>query len=165
MPQVDALLPEFDHEMAVTRKLLERVPEDRFDWKPHPKSYSLGQLAQHVATIPMWGGVTLNQSEIDIGGSERPPQVDTRSAVLAIFDGHVATTRAALAGKSDAELMAPWALKNSGHVVFSMPKAAVWRSFVMSHLIHHRAQLGVYLRMQDVPLPSTYGPSADENSF
>jgi len=165
MPQVDALLPEFDHEMAVTRKLLERVPEDRFDWKPHPKSYSLGQLAQHVATIPMWGGVTLNQSEIDIGGSERPPQAGTRAAVLAIFDGHVATTRAALAGKSDAELMAPWALKNSGHVVFSMPKAAVWRSFVMSHLIHHRAQLGVYLRMQDVPLPSTYGPSADENSF
>jgi uncharacterized damage-inducible protein DinB len=165
MPLVDALLPEFDHEMTVTRKLLERVPEDRFDWKPHQKSYSLGQLAQHVATLPMWGGVTLSQSEIDVGSHERLPQVDTRSALLALFDGHVATTRAALVGKTDAELMVPWTLKNNGHVVFSMPKAAVWRSFVMSHLIHHRAQLGVYLRMQDVPLPPMYGPTADESAF
>jgi len=163
MPLVDALLPEFDHEMTLTRKLLERVPEDRFDWKPHQKSYSLGQLAQHVATLPMWGGVTLNQSEFDTAGSPRLPPVETRAALLALFDGHVAGARAALSGKTDAELMAPWALKNGGKTVFSMPKASVWRSFVMSHMIHHRAQLGVYLRMQDVPLPSMYGPSADES--
>jgi uncharacterized damage-inducible protein DinB len=165
MPLVDALLPEFDHEMTVTRKLLERVPDDRLAWKPHAKSYSLGQLAQHVATIPMWGSVTLSESEIDIGGTPSPGPAGSRAEILSIFDGHVAKTRAALVGKSDGELMAPWALKRDGHVIFSMPKASVWRSFVMSHLIHHRAQLGVYLRMQDVPLPSSYGPSADEAGF
>jgi uncharacterized damage-inducible protein DinB len=162
MALVEALLPEFDHEMSLTRKILERVPEDRFDWKPHQKSYSLGQLAQHVATIPMWGSVTLNESEIDIGAAERPTPIDSRSALLELFDGHVKGTRAALVGKTDAEFQAPWTLKNSGHVVFSMPKASVWRSFVISHLIHHRAQLGVYLRMQDVALPAMYGPTADE---
>jgi uncharacterized damage-inducible protein DinB len=165
MALIDALLPEFDHEMTVTRKLLERVPEDRFDFKPHPKSYSLGQLAQHLATVPMWGAITINQSELDMGGAQPLPLVTDRSALLALFDGHVAGTRAALVGKSDAELMAPWTLKSSGKTLFSMPKAAVWRSFVMSHLIHHRGQLSVYLRMQDVKLPSMYGPTADENPF
>jgi uncharacterized damage-inducible protein DinB len=165
MSAVEALLSEFDHEMTVTRKLLERVPEDRFEWKPHPKSYSLGQLAQHLATIPMWGIVTLNDTEIDIGASQPPTQLRTRADLLALFDGYVASARTALVSKSDVELKAPWALKRDGHVIFSMPKHGVWRSFVMSHLIHHRAQLGVYLRMQDVPLPSTYGPSADEGGF
>ena len=165
MPIVDSLLPEFDHEMTVTRKLLERVPEDRFDFKPHQKSYSLGQLAQHVATVPMWGAITINQSELDVSGTQSLAPVANRAALLALFDGHVAGTRSALVGKSDAELMAPWTLKAGGKTLFSMPKAAVWRSFVMSHLIHHRGQLSVYLRMQDVPLPSMYGPSADENPF
>lgn len=165
MALVDALLPEFDHEMTVTRKLLERVPEERFGWKPHEKSYTLGQLAQHVATVPMWGAITINQSELDIGGAQQLPTVTNREGLLALFDGHVAGTRAALAGKSDAELMAPWTLKAGGKTLFSMPKAAVWRSFVMSHLIHHRGQLSVYLRIQNVPLPSMYGPSADENPF
>jgi uncharacterized damage-inducible protein DinB len=165
MAIVDALMPEFDHEMSVTRKLLERVPEERFGWKPHEKSYTLGQLAQHVATLPMWGSITINQAELDLGSGQQLPAVTDRAGLLALFDGHVAGARAALTGKSDAELMAPWTLKNSGKTLFSMPKAAVWRSFVMSHLIHHRAQLGVYLRMHDVPLPSVYGPSADEGSL
>jgi len=165
MPLVDALLPEFDHEMTVTRKLLERVPDDKLAWKPHAKSYSLGQLAQHVATIPMWGSVTLTESEIDVGGGQPPQQAQSRADILSLFDDNVTKTRSALVGKSDGELMVPWALKRDGHVIFSMPKASVWRSFVMSHLIHHRAQLGVYLRMQDVPLPSSYGPSADEAGF
>ena len=165
MSLVDALLPEFDHEMTVTRQLLERVPEDRLSWKPHAKSFSLGQLAQHVATVPMWGAVTITQSELDLSGSQPLPEAGTRAALLALFDGHVAGTRAALVGRSDAELMAPWTLKSGGKTIFSMPKAVVWRSFVMSHLIHHRGQLSVYLRMQDVPLPSIYGPSADENPF
>ena len=165
MPMVDALLPEFDHEMTVTRKLLERVPDDKLDWKPHAKSFALGQLAQHVATIPMWGGVTVTQSEIDIGGDQKQPEVRSRAALLEMFDKNVAATRAALSGKSDAELMAPWALKKDGHTLFSMPKAGVWRGFVMSHLIHHRAQLGVYLRMNDIPLPPMYGPTADEATF
>jgi len=116
MPLIDALLPEFDHEMTVTRKLLERVPEDRFDFKPHQKSYSLGQLAQHVATVPMWGAVTINQSELDLGGSQQLAPVANRAELLALFDGHVAGTRAALVGKSDAELMAPWTLKVGGRV-------------------------------------------------
>jgi len=162
MAIVDALLPEFDHEMTVTRKLLERVPEDRLDWKPHPKSFSLGELATHVSTIPMWGSVTVNDEGIDAGAAGRTAALKSRADLLSAFDKHVADTRTALTGKSDAELMAPWTLKNNGQTVFTMPRAAVWRSFVMNHLIHHRAQLSVYLRMQDVPLPSMYGPSADE---
>jgi uncharacterized damage-inducible protein DinB len=164
MPMVDALLPEFDHEMTVTRKLLERVPEDKFDWKPHHRSTALGALAQHVATIPMWGSVTLSQNEIDLGG-DQPRAVRTRAELLSMFDENVKNTRASLVGKSDAEFMMPWALKRNGQTIFSMPKATVWRSFVMNHLIHHRAQLSVYLRQNDVPIPSMYGPSADEGAF
>lgn len=165
MPLVDALLPEFDHEMTTTRKLLERVPDDRRDWKPHARSFSLGQLAEHVATIPSWGLVTLTQSEFDVGGSPPPQEMRARAELLAAFDKQVADTRAALAGRTDAELMAPWALKRNGQVIFSMPKAAVWRSFVVNHLVHHRGQLSVYLRLLDVPVPSIYGPSADEAAF
>jgi len=165
MPLVDALLPEFDHEIAVTRKLLERVPDDKFAWKPHAKSMSLGQLAQHVATIPMWGSVTLTQSELDTSSMARPEEATSRAALLEMFDQNAATTRAALAGRADAEFMAPWTLKQGSQTIFSMPKASVWRGFVMSHLVHHRAQLGVYLRMNDIPVPSMYGPSADEQAF
>jgi uncharacterized damage-inducible protein DinB len=162
VPIVDALLPEFDHEMTTTRKLLERVPEGKFDWKPHARSMSLGSLATHVATIPHWGEITLTQSEIDMGGAGTAELVRSRAELLARFDKNVAGTRSALVGKGDAELMAPWSLKNNGHTMFTMPKAVVWRSFVMNHVIHHRAQLSVYLRMHDVPLPAMYGPSADE---
>jgi uncharacterized damage-inducible protein DinB len=165
MPLIDALLPEFDHEMTTTRKLLERVPDDRRDWKPHVRSFSLGQLAQHVATIPSWGLVTLTQSEFDVGDGAPPEALRARSELLDAFDKHVADTRAALAGKTDAELMAPWSLKRNGQVIFSMPKAAVWRSFVLNHLVHHRGQLSVYLRLLDVPVPPIYGPSADEAAF
>ena len=165
MPLVDALLPEFDHEMTTTRKLLERLPEDRFDWKPHAKSFSLGQLAQHVATIPMWGSMTISQTELDIAGSPPLPAMTTRSEILAAFDQNVRTTRAAIVDKSDAEWMVPWSLKSGAHTIFSIPRAGVWRSFVLNHLVHHRGQLSVYLRMLDVPIPSMYGPSADEQSF
>jgi len=165
MSLVDSLLPEFDHEMSVTRRLLERVADDRFLWKPHDKSYSLGQLAQHVATLPLWGAITIEQAEFDLATQQPLPQVDTRQALLQLFDTHAGAARAALVGRTDAELMVPWTLKTDGKAVFSMPKAAVWRSFVMSHLIHHRAQLSVYLRLQNVPVPSMYGPSADEPAF
>jgi uncharacterized damage-inducible protein DinB len=165
MAIVDFLLPEFDHEMATTRRLLERVPEDRFAWKPHVKSFSLGQLAQHVANLPRWGHITLEQSEFDLAGSGPAPEAETRAAVLAAFDSHVASARAALVGKTDGELMVPWSLKRGDQTMFTMPKASVWRSFVMNHLVHHRGQLSVYLRQQDVPLPSMYGPSADEQAF
>jgi uncharacterized damage-inducible protein DinB len=164
MAIVDTLLPEFDHEMAVTRKLLERVPQDKWEWKPHPRSSTMLQLAHHLARLPILGGFTLNQTELEIN-RELPPEAMTRAELLALFDRHVADTRNALAGKSDAELMALWSLKKDGHTIFAMPKATVWRSFMMSHLIHHRGQLTVYLRMNDVPLPSIYGPSADEGGL
>ena len=165
MPLVDALLPEFDHEMTVTRKLLERVPEDKLAWKPHPKSMALGQLAQHVATIPMWGAMTLNRTELDLGGSQQLAPITSRAGLLSFFDQNVANARAALTGKGDGEMMAAWALKRDGQTIFSMPKAGVWRGFVLSHLIHHRGQLSVYLRINDVLIPSMYGPSADEGVF
>jgi uncharacterized damage-inducible protein DinB len=165
MPLIDALLPEFDHEMAVTRKVLERVPDGQFDWKPHQKSMSLGQLAQHLATIPTWGKVAMSQDSFDMANDQRAGQLPSRAEVLALFDRNVGDARAALVGRGDGEMLAPWALKRGAHTIFSMPKASVWRSFVMNHLIHHRAQLGVYLRMHDIPLPSIYGPSADEGTL
>ena len=162
MGMVDALLPEFDHEMAVTRKLLERVPEDKFDWKPHPKSMSLVELATHVATIPAWGAPTLNQAELDLGGLPPNTAPASRSDLLARFDTHVAETRAALVGRTDAEMMEVWSLKHNGQKIFTMPRAAVWRAFVLNHHVHHRGQLSVYLRLNDVSVPGMYGPSADE---
>ena len=165
MTLVDALLPEFDREMSTARKLLERVPDDKLDWKPHAKSFSLGELASHVATLPSWGFETLTHSEIDIRNDQRPAALASRAEVLSTFDRNTAAVRSALAGKTDAELLAIWTLKRNGKSLFSMPKTTVLRSFVLSHLIHHRGQLSVYLRLLDVPVPSIYGPSADEPSF
>ena len=165
MPLVDTLLPEFDHEMTMTRKVLERVPDDKRDWKPHPKSFALGALATHVANLPTWGSETLNKSEVDVGGMAPLTAFPSTSETLAAFDRNVAATRAALTGKTDAELAGMWSLRRNGKAIFSMPKAAVLRSFVLSHLIHHRAQLTVYLRLLDVPVPAIYGPSADEPAF
>jgi uncharacterized damage-inducible protein DinB len=162
-----ALLGEFDHEMANTRKTLERVPDGKFDWKPHAKSYSMGQLAGHIAFIPHWATVTIEKPEFDVnpaGGAavQRPP-METQAGVLAFFDKGVAEARAALAATNDQKLMTPWSLLNGGKAMFTMPRIAVLRGFVMNHMIHHRAQLGVYLRMNDVPVPAIYGPSADDN--
>ena len=165
MALVDMLLPEFDHEMATTRRLLERVPDDRLSWTPHAKSFTLGQLAQHVATIPMWGTMTLTSNELDLAGGFTNPPAESRAALVKLFDENAGKARSELTGKTDAELMAPWTLKRGADTIFSMPKASVWRSFVMNHLVHHRAQLSVYLRMQDVPLPAMYGPTADEQAF
>jgi uncharacterized damage-inducible protein DinB len=162
MAIAEALLPEFDREMTITRRLLERVPEDKFAWKPHAKSMSLVELATHIATLPGWGTVTLNESEIDMGGQNTNTAATSRADLLARFDKNVSETRAALTGKSDPEMMAPWSLKQNGRRMFTMPKAAVWRGFVLNHLVHHRGQLSVYLRLNDVPVPAMYGPSADE---
>ena len=162
----DALLPEFDTEMASTRKVLERVPVEKADYKPHAKSGSLGWLAWHVADLPHWVVETIHKDELDFAppGAPRPtpPKVDSREKLLASFDQKVAAARAAIAGADDAHLAKSWTLKAGGHTIFTMPRAAVLRSFVMNHLIHHRAQLGVYLRLNDVPVPGMYGPSADE---
>ena len=165
MALADALLPEFDREISITRRLLERVPDDRLSWKPHPKSMSLGGLATHLSNLPWWGEMTLTQSEFDTAANGRQADATSRSQILETFDRNASATRAALSGKSDAEFMAPWALKNGSQTIFSMPKAVVWRSFVLSHLVHHRGQMSVYLRLLDLPVPSIYGPSADEGGL
>ena len=165
----DALLPEFDHEMANTRKTLERVPDDKSDWKPHEKSMAMGGLATHLSNLPTWAVYTIDQDSLDLapGGKPLPPPelAKSQAELLATFDTNVGKARAAIAGASDAELFKPWALMSNGNTILTMPKIAVLRSFVMNHLIHHRAQLGVYLRLNDIPVPSIYGPSADESAF
>lgn len=161
-----SLLPEFDQELASTRKTLERVPEGLPDFRPHPKSMSLGRLAGHLAEMPGWALVTLGQDELDMnppGGSGFSPTVmSSRAELLAKFDQDAANARRVLAGTTDGVMLQNWTLKNGGHVVWTAPRVTVLRSFVMNHMIHHRAQLGVYLRMNDVAVPSIYGPSADE---
>ena len=164
----NALLPEFDNEMANTRKTLERVPDDRFDWKPHEKSTAMGGLAGHLANLPSWGSLTVGSDSFDMAPGGQPlkaPALSSGKEVLAKFDENVAATRAAIAGASDEELFKPWTLLSNGNTLITMPKVAVLRNFVMNHMIHHRAQLGVYLRLNDIPVPSIYGPSADENPF
>jgi uncharacterized damage-inducible protein DinB len=160
----DSLLAEFDHEMAVTRRLLERLPDGKFDWRPHEKSFTLGGLATHLAQIPHWGNAILDQEAYDLAESDgtRADAAHTRAEVLETFDEHVTTLRRSLESKSDAELTAPWALKQRGRVLMSLPRIAALRSFVVHHVIHHRGQLTVYLRLRDVPLPPIYGPTADE---
>jgi uncharacterized damage-inducible protein DinB len=169
MPLSQALLPEFDHEMANTRKTLERIPEDKFGWKPHEKSMLLGRLSNHLAEIPGWVPVTLKENSIDVNppGGEQPKAADlaSRKEILDLFDKNVAAARAAIAAAPDDLWGKPWSLLNAGQTVFTLPKVAVLRGFIMNHSIHHRAQLGVYLRLNDVPVPSIYGPSADEGSF
>lgn len=163
----ESILPELDHEAATTRKLLERVPEADAQWKPHPKSYSLGDLAMHVANIPAWMAVTLQGTEFDVSppgaeGGYKSPKFESKARLLEVFDENLKSARATLAATSDADMMIHWSLKNGGKTMFSMPRAAVVRSFVMNHLIHHRGQLSVYLRLRDIPLPPMYGPTADE---
>jgi len=164
MSIAESLLPEFDREMGLTRRLLERVPDGQFAWKPHEKSMTLGRLAEHLAELPGWAKVSILDAGIDMSVSRPPDYVPpaTRAAVLAMFDKNVTESRTALTGRTDAELMAPWTLKAQGKEIFTMPKAIVLRGFVMNHIIHHRGQMTVYLRLHDVPLPSIYGPSADE---
>jgi uncharacterized damage-inducible protein DinB len=167
MTIAESLLPEFDREMGLTRRVLERVPDGQFAWKPHEKSMTLGRLAEHLAELPQWLAISINEAGIDMS-TRRPPDYtspDTRAAVLAMFDKNVADARTALNGRTDAELMAPWTLKNQGRTLFTMPKVAVVRGFALNHLIHHRGQMTVYLRLQNVALPSIYGPSADESPF
>ena len=162
----ETILGEFDHEMANTRKTLERVPQDKLDWKPHDKSWTIKELATHLANLPSWTVLTLKKDSFDMAPKDGPPpktpEVSTIQEMLEMFDKNVADAHSTIDSTSDAEFMKPWSLLSGGETLFSMPKIAVLRSFVMSHNIHHRAQLGVYLRLNDVPVPAIYGPTADE---
>ncbi len=165
MSIAQSMLPEFDHEIATTRTLLERVPGDKAAWKPHPKSTALGRLSMHIAELPQWVAATLRQTEIDVNPVEGPGFVSTpfesTPAMLAAFDANAKAARAVLETTPDADFFVPWSLKDAGKVTFTMPRVAVLRSFVMNHIVHHRGQLSVYLRLNDVPLPNIYGPTAD----
>jgi uncharacterized damage-inducible protein DinB len=159
----DVMMQEFLHESEITKKLLDRVPEDKLDWKPHEKSMSLGRLATHVAEIPEWTDVIVNNDFFDMAASDYKPTVcKNRTELLEVFEDRVRKFKQVMEGKDDASLMENWQLRQGEHVALELPKAACLRSFILSHIIHHRGQLSVYLRENDVPLPGIYGPSADE---
>ena len=155
-----ALIPEFEQETATTRRVLERVPSDKGDWKPHPKSFSLAHLAQLVAWMPGWLPNMLRQTELNLAASG-PYSRESTATLLELFDRGVHEGREALAGAKDADFAALWSLKHGDRVLASMPRSVVVRQH-FSHMVHHRAQLGVYLRLLDIPVPSMYGPTADE---
>jgi uncharacterized damage-inducible protein DinB len=160
-----ALLPEFDQEMANTRKTLERVPDLKLSWKPHEKSMTMGRLAQHLAELPGWVPLTLEKDSIDMapgGKSYSTPEGKSQKDILALFDKNIEAARKIIDNASDEQLLKTWSLLMNEKTAFTLPRIAVLRSFVMNHLIHHRAQLGVYLRLNDIPVPGVYGPSADE---
>jgi len=159
----DSLLPEFDIEMENTRKVLAQVPEDKFTWKPHEKSFTLQKLAVHVATLPSWLTTTMKTEFLDVKAPFPQFPITNRKDILDLFEMSAAEARKTLIGASNEDFGKPWSLKSGADVVFTMPKVAVIRSFMMNHLIHHRAQLGVYLRLNDVAVPGIYGPSADES--
>lgn len=162
----DGLLSQFGYEIDVTRTLLGRIPEAITGWKPHPKSSSVGDLALHIASIPGWAVPTMTRPELDFappgGPAYTPPVFTSMAATLALLEQNAAEARAAISGRPDSIMMEPWSLKVGGKVLFTQPRIAVMRSFVFSHLIHHRGQMTVYLRLKDIPLPAIYGPTADE---
>lgn len=165
----EALLPEFDQEMASTRRALERVADQTFDWRPHEKSMTMGELASHLVNVPAWTEATLKQDVFDMdspeGESFTTPQAESNEDLLKKFDANVVSAREAIASTSDEDYQRMWTLKAGGNEMLQMPKIAVLRSFIMNHLIHHRGQLTVYLRQNDIPVPAIYGQSADEEGM
>ena len=159
----DAMVQEFLQESATTRKLLERVPVNKLEWKPHEKSMSFGRLASHVSEIPQWGDIIVNQEAFDMGASNYTPMTfDNREELLGSFQKNADNFVEILKGKADEHLFAPWRLKEGEKVLVDLPRVAALRGLILNHIVHHRGQLSVYLRFQNVPLPSIYGPSADE---
>jgi uncharacterized damage-inducible protein DinB len=158
----DTLLAEFDHEMGTTRRVLERVPGAQLGWKPHEKSMTLGGLATHLSNLPNWGTTILSDTSYDLAAG--PPHLSpggSMADILSQFDAAIARTRAAL-DKTDAELGAQWKLMRGDQEMFSLPRTVAFRTFVLYHVVHHRGQLSVYLRLNNVPVPAIYGPTADE---
>lgn len=163
MTAIASLLTEFEHEAQTTRNHLERVPGESFDWRPHEKSFTAGGLASHIVECVAWGESIFGQDELDFDPSSfKPYRADSPADLLETFDARVAECKRALAGCADAALGEPWRLKIMGRVRFEKPRWAVFRDFTLSHIIHHRGQLSVYLRLLNVPVPPSYGPTADE---
>lgn len=166
MSIAQGLAPEFDQEMATTRRLLERLPDDKFGWQPHEKSWTVAQLGSHIVEMLSWGSTTLKETSFDMQppGAEpyKPWVAESTKALLEKFDAGVAENKALISGASDADYMTDWSLLTGGNTLFTMPRVAVMRAFVFNHIIHHRGQLSVYLRLLNIPVPAIYGPSADE---
>jgi uncharacterized damage-inducible protein DinB len=166
MSYAETILPEFDKEMAGTRKVLERIPDDKLDWRAHPRSNTIGWNANHVANLLDWLVLTLTRPSLDVapvgGEPYRFPKLTTTREILDLFDRNVAAAREAITKVKDEELGEPWTLSRAGQPIFTMPRAAVARGVVLNHIIHHRAHLCVYLRLNDIPVPGLYGPSGDE---
>ena len=161
MSIAESLLPEYDHEMASTRKMLEAIPNAQLAFKPHEKCNEMAGLT-HLVTVPGWGAETIKTDSLDFSGYTPPPPVKSREEAIETFDKGVAAARGAIAGASDEAFFQNWTLSGNGQVFFTMPRIAVLRSFVMNHIIHHRAHLGMYLRLCGAKVPGMYGPSADE---
>jgi uncharacterized damage-inducible protein DinB len=161
MNPIDPILMELSHEMATTRRLLERVPDAHLGWKPHVKSMTMARLATHIAEIPGWVSGILDQDGFEIGGDYTPHTAASAAEILAMLDKNVALAEAAIRKQTPERLSAMWRLTKQGKTIVEMPRMGVIRSLLLNHLIHHRGQLSVYLRLKDVPLPSIYGPSAD----
>jgi uncharacterized damage-inducible protein DinB len=159
------LLPEFDQEMQNTRKILECVPDNKFNYIPHPKSMTMARLATHIAELPGWTAMTLDRELLEMDSNYKPVIAGSQAELLKMFDKNVTEARAKIAAATDQDWQKIWTFKWNGQTVMSMPRAAVMRSVIMNHLIHHRAQLGVFLRLNDVAIPGMYGPSADDKPF
>ena len=160
----ESLLQEFDQEMATSRKVLERLKEDKYDWAPHDRSMKAGRLASHIAEMMVWGTIALTQDSLDLAGGHQPFNAASRAELLEAFDKNVESCRSAIQNTGDETFMKSWSLLQEGAVLMEMPKIAVIRTFVLNHIIHHRGQLSVYLRLTDTAVPSIYGPSADESA-
>jgi len=165
MAIMDPLIMELDREASTTRKLLERVPADKLDWRPHAKSTPIGKLAMHIASLPGRFGARLHEDGFDVASATPPPPPATTDEIVKTFDEGIVTAKKALAAIDDKMAMATWTLSLKGTTMVSLPRAGVARVLLLNHSVHHRGQLSVYLRLLDVPVPSIYGPSADENPF
>lgn len=157
------LLPEWENEINITRRMLERVPFEKADWKPHEKSFTLGRLATHVAEISGWLTMTLTTSELDFAKGGTPHKPASKEELMQLFETEAAKASAILHEATDENFQSNWTLRNGEIIYFTLPKTVVVRNWVLSHIVHHRAQLSVYLRLLNVPVPGVYGPSADES--
>lgn len=161
-PLRDAMLGDLDHELRTTRRILERVPDEHLGWRPHEKSMSLAELATHIANVVYWQSVMVERSEFDLASTPRRSPVESTDELMRTFDDNVASLQRGLSGVDDAALGEAWTLLHGGTQLLRQPRGSLLRSMGINHLVHHRGQLTVYLRLLDVPVPGAYGPSADE---